>query len=61
MVQLENVGFVRKRPGGEQAVILDGVSFCACPSNITGIVGPSGSGKRVAMVAMGSGFGLLNW
>ena len=45
MVQLENVGFVRKRPGGEQAVILDGVSFCACPSNITGIVGPSGSGK----------------
>ena len=49
MVQLKNVGVIRKNQNGNQSVILDGISFVACQGETTGIVGPSESGKSTLL------------
>lgn len=47
MVQLENVGVVRRSQIGNETVILNEISFVARQGETTGIVGPSGSGKSI--------------
>lgn len=45
MVELDNVGVVRKGEQGNAVTILAGISFTARQGEITALIGPSGSGK----------------